>query len=122
MAIGHCGVVEHALPGPMSSSVLAQPACQPGPTRPITPSGEIGATSEVLAGRETFNAGYHTRIRKPVENPYESSSCNHMAMKHWIASALQRLKECLSPVPYEVNELDWKARLSEHCRPGLPTT
>ena len=37
-----------------------------------------------------------------------------MAMKHWVSAALHCLDECLSPVPHEVNELDWKVRLSEH--------
>ncbi len=37
-----------------------------------------------------------------------------MAMKYWVAAALHGLEECLSPVPHEVNELDWKARLSDY--------
>ena len=37
-----------------------------------------------------------------------------MTMKHWVSAALHCLEECLSLVPHEVNELDWKARLSEH--------
>lgn len=37
-----------------------------------------------------------------------------MSTKHWVAAALQSLAECLRPVPHEVNELDWKARLSDH--------
>ncbi len=36
-----------------------------------------------------------------------------MANKHWIASALLRLDESLSPVPHESNEIDWKISLSE---------
>lgn len=37
-----------------------------------------------------------------------------MGKKHWIESAQQCLEECLAPVPHEVNELDWKVRLSEN--------
>jgi hypothetical protein len=37
-----------------------------------------------------------------------------MAKKHWIEDASQCLEECLVPVPHEVNELDWKVRLSEN--------
>jgi predicted HTH transcriptional regulator len=37
-----------------------------------------------------------------------------MGKKHWIEDARQRLEESLAPVPHEVNELDWKVRLSEH--------
>ena len=37
-----------------------------------------------------------------------------MTMKHWVEAALHCLEECLGSVPHEVNELDWKARLSEH--------
>jgi ATP-dependent DNA helicase RecG len=37
-----------------------------------------------------------------------------MGKKHWIESAQQSLEECLVPVPHEVNELDWKIRLSEN--------
>ena len=37
-----------------------------------------------------------------------------MGKKHWIESAEQCLEECLVPVPHEVNELDWKVRLSEN--------
>ena len=37
-----------------------------------------------------------------------------MATKHWVALALQNLEESLSPVPHEVNELDWKSWLSDH--------
>lgn len=37
-----------------------------------------------------------------------------MAAKHWIPDALRGLAESLAPVPHEVNELDWKARLSEN--------
>ena len=33
--------------------------------------------------------------------------------KHWIAGAITCLDECLSPVPHEVNEIDWKSQLSE---------
>ncbi len=36
-----------------------------------------------------------------------------MTEKHWIASVLHCLEQCLSPIPHEVNELDWKARLSQ---------
>ena len=32
--------------------------------------------------------------------------------KHWVARAVQLLQASLSPVPHEVNELDWKAGLS----------
>lgn len=37
-----------------------------------------------------------------------------MADKYWIATALNSLEQSLSPVPHEVNELDWKISLSEH--------
>lgn len=37
-----------------------------------------------------------------------------MADKYWIAAVLNSLEQSLSPVPHEVNELDWKASLSEH--------
>jgi ATP-dependent DNA helicase RecG len=37
-----------------------------------------------------------------------------MADKHWMAGTLHCLRQSLSPVPHEVNELDWKVRLSEH--------
>lgn len=36
-----------------------------------------------------------------------------MATKHWVKAALQSLDESLSPVPHEVNEIDWKAQLSD---------
>lgn len=35
-------------------------------------------------------------------------------MKYWVAEALRCLDESLAPVPHEVNELDWKARLSDN--------
>jgi ATP-dependent DNA helicase RecG len=35
-----------------------------------------------------------------------------MATKHWVAEALEVLAGSLAPVPHELNELDWKARLS----------
>jgi ATP-dependent DNA helicase RecG len=37
-----------------------------------------------------------------------------MGKKHWIETAQECLEECLAPVPHEVNELDWKVRLSEN--------
>lgn len=37
-----------------------------------------------------------------------------MADKYWVAAVLNGLEQSLSPVPHEVNELDWKASLSEH--------
>ena len=37
-----------------------------------------------------------------------------MGKKHWIEDAQQCLEESLVPVPHELNELDWKVRLSEH--------
>jgi len=37
-----------------------------------------------------------------------------MANKHWIAAVLQSLEQSLAPVPHEVNELDWKATLSDN--------
>lgn len=37
-----------------------------------------------------------------------------MGKKLWLESAQQCLEECLVPVPHEVNELDWKVRLSEN--------
>lgn len=36
-----------------------------------------------------------------------------MVTKHWVKAALCSLEECLSPIPHEVNELDWKVRLSD---------
>ena len=36
-----------------------------------------------------------------------------MATKLWVSDALQALDESLSPLPHELNELDWKARLSD---------
>jgi predicted HTH transcriptional regulator len=36
-----------------------------------------------------------------------------MATKHWVKAALQALDESLSPLPHEVNEIDWKAELSD---------
>lgn len=36
-----------------------------------------------------------------------------MATKHWVADALAVLAESLSPIPHELNELDWKAS----CKP-----
>lgn len=36
-----------------------------------------------------------------------------MATKHWVKAALQVLDESLSPLPHEVNEIDWKAQLSD---------
>lgn len=36
-----------------------------------------------------------------------------MGKKHWIEDAQQCLEESLVPVPHELNELDWKVRLSE---------
>jgi len=44
----------------------------------------------------------------------ELAICYHIAIKHWISAALQCLTESLSPIPHEVNELDWKAQLSDH--------
>lgn len=35
-----------------------------------------------------------------------------MAAKHWVADALAILTESLSPIPHELNELDWKASIS----------
>lgn len=35
-------------------------------------------------------------------------------MKYWVADALRCLDESLAPVPHEVNELDWKASLSDN--------
>lgn len=37
-----------------------------------------------------------------------------MATKHWVTAATQCLQESLLPVPHEVNELDWKARVSDN--------
>lgn len=37
-----------------------------------------------------------------------------MTAKLWVTEALQILAESLAPVPHELNELDWKARLSDH--------
>lgn len=36
-----------------------------------------------------------------------------MATKLWVSDALQALHESLTPIPHELNELDWKARLSD---------
>lgn len=37
-----------------------------------------------------------------------------MATKHWVADALRCLAETLTPLPHELNELDWKTQLSTH--------
>jgi ATP-dependent DNA helicase RecG len=37
-----------------------------------------------------------------------------MGKKHWVEAAEQSLVESLFPIPHEMNELDWKVRLSEH--------
>ena len=37
-----------------------------------------------------------------------------MATKHWVTDALRCLDETLSPLPHELNELDWKTQLSLH--------
>jgi ATP-dependent DNA helicase RecG len=37
-----------------------------------------------------------------------------MAIKHWVTTALRCLEETLTPVPHEVNELDWKSQISFH--------
>jgi predicted HTH transcriptional regulator len=37
-----------------------------------------------------------------------------MPTKHWIPESLRGLAESLAPVPHEVNEIDWKARLSDN--------
>lgn len=37
-----------------------------------------------------------------------------MSVKHWIPESLRGLAESLAPVPHEVNEIDWKARLSDN--------
>lgn len=37
-----------------------------------------------------------------------------MADKYWIAPVLHCLEQSLTPVPHELNELDWKASLSDH--------
>jgi len=37
-----------------------------------------------------------------------------MTEKYWISEVLRGLTESLRPLPHEVNEVDWKARLSEN--------
>ena len=37
-----------------------------------------------------------------------------MTIKHWIPEALRGLSESLAPVPHEINEIDWKERLSDN--------
>ncbi|CAN7777048.1 putative DNA binding domain-containing protein [Variovorax sp. LjRoot175] len=37
-----------------------------------------------------------------------------MATKHWVTAALRNLDETLTPLPHEINELDWKTQLSVH--------
>lgn len=37
-----------------------------------------------------------------------------MATKHWVTAALRTLDETLTPLPHEINELDWKTQLSVH--------
>ncbi len=37
-----------------------------------------------------------------------------MSIRHWVADAQQALEESLTPVPHEVNELDWKASISDN--------
>ena len=34
-------------------------------------------------------------------------------MSHWVETALQLLKDSLVPVPKELNEMDWKSKLSD---------
>jgi ATP-dependent DNA helicase RecG len=58
--------------------------------------------------------GYHIRIRKSLKNSIKSITYYHMATKHWVTAALHCLDESLDPTPHEVNELDWKARLSDN--------
>jgi ATP-dependent DNA helicase RecG len=48
------------------------------------------------------------------KNPERSTTYHHMATKHWVTEALRCLDESLGPLPHEVNELDWKARLSDN--------
>ncbi|RCB02505.1 hypothetical protein C6A52_25910, partial [Escherichia coli] len=56
---------------------------------------------------------YHTPIRKRQKTAFKSGTCYHMATKLWVSEALQILAESLVPVPHELNELDWKAQLSD---------
>ena len=37
-----------------------------------------------------------------------------MTDKYWVAAVLQSLEQSLAPLPHEVNEMDWKAKLSDH--------
>jgi ATP-dependent DNA helicase RecG len=37
-----------------------------------------------------------------------------MTAKHWIPEALHGLSESLATVPHEINEIDWKAKLSDN--------
>ncbi len=56
---------------------------------------------------------YHIPILHLLKTAHRSATSYHMGKKHWIEGAQQRLEESLVPVPHEVNELDWKARLSD---------
>ena len=37
-----------------------------------------------------------------------------MTKKHWVSIALTCLEDSLSPVPHELNEIDWKLSLSDN--------
>lgn len=67
-----------------------------------------------MAASPWEDGSYHTRIWKSPKKSNKSTTCFHMATKHWVADALSILEESLLPVPHELNELDWKASLSTH--------
>ena len=52
------------------------------------------------------------RIVAEVGGMLGSPHAYHLAAKHGIPDALRGLTESLAPVPYEINEIDWKAGLS----------
>jgi ATP-dependent DNA helicase RecG len=39
-----------------------------------------------------------------------------MVVKHWILEVLRGLAESLASVPHEINEIDWKTRLSHNSK------
>ena len=72
-----------------------------------------GRLVAIAFGGEYVVWTYHTRIRKVKFFLHKSIGCYHMTTKHWIPVALASLTQSLRTVPHEINEIDWKARLSE---------
>ena len=74
----------------------------------------LNQAAALRSGSRSSTRRYHISIRHLLETVARSATCYHMAKKHWIEDAQRCLEESLVPVPHEVNELDWKVRLSEH--------